>query len=58
MINEDKVSGHYQNTRLLTEITNGLQQFGKTPNTMTLNDLAAVEEFHIGGRAATKNLLN
>lgn len=57
MLNENKVSEHYQNTYLLAAITNGLKQLGKTPETVNLEDITAIEEFHIGGRAASKNLL-
>ena len=57
MLNENKVSGHYQNTHLLAAIINGLKQLGKTPDTVKLEDLTAIEEFHIGGRIASKNLL-
>ena len=57
MLNENKVSGHYQNPHLLAAITSGLKQLGKTPDSVSLEDLTAIEEFHIGGRAASKNLL-
>jgi len=55
---EDKVSTHYKNTHLLTAITQGLAQLGKNSKTVTADDLSAVDEFHIGGRTASKKLLD
>ena len=48
------VSGHYSQGGLLAAIEAGVQALGKTPETVTLDDLGPVEEFHIGGRAATR----
>ncbi|CAN0504783.1 unnamed protein product, partial [Phaeothamnion confervicola] len=43
---------------LVAAIRAGLATLGKTPETVTLEDLAPVEEFHIGGRPATKEVLD
>jgi len=58
MQTEDKVSSHYKNTHLLTAITQGLARLGKDLTTVTLDDLSIVDEFHIGGRTATKKILD
>jgi cyclopropane fatty-acyl-phospholipid synthase-like methyltransferase len=38
-------------------IRTGLKSLGKTPDSTTVDDLAAVDEFHIGGRQASEDLL-
>ena len=58
MLNEEHVSDHYSSTPLLTAITQGLKKLGKTPDNVTPEDFLAIEEFHIGGRSASKNLLD
>ena len=57
MLNEENVSRHYQNDRLLESIKIGLEKLGKDINSITIEDLAPVDEFHIGGRVATEHLL-
>jgi SAM-dependent methyltransferase len=52
------VTAHYQLPGLLEAIRGGLAALGKTPESVTLEDLAPVEEFHIGGRPATKEVLD
>lgn len=47
------VSDHYARDGLIAAIAEGVQALGKTSDTVTLEDLAAVDEFHIGGAAAT-----
>ncbi len=54
---EKTVSEHYSHGNLLKSIEAALPKLGKTINNVTLEDLAPVDEFHIGGRAATDNLL-
>jgi ubiquinone/menaquinone biosynthesis C-methylase UbiE len=51
------VSDHYARNDLVTAIRDGLRLMGKTTNTVTIDDLAPVDEFHIGGRKATAELL-
>ncbi len=48
---------HYAAPSLLERVRAGLVALGKVPEQATLDDLAPVEEFHIGGRAATAEFL-
>jgi len=57
MENSDKVSRHYARGDLLDAIRTGVEEIGKTPDTVTIDDLAAVDEFHIGGRVASRDFL-
>lgn len=52
------VAAHYQLGDLLSVIRSGLEALGKSPDSVTIEDLAPIEEFHIGGRPATKELLD
>lgn len=52
------VSAHYARSGLIAAIRDGLALLGKTPETVTIDDLAPVDEFHIGGRTATAELLD
>ncbi|HNB26973.1 MAG TPA: class I SAM-dependent methyltransferase, partial [Alphaproteobacteria bacterium] len=54
----EDVTAHYRVPHLLETIRAGLAAQGKTPDTITVDDLAPVEEFHIGGRPATKEVLD
>lgn len=54
---EDTVAHHYARGGLLEAIERGLAQMGKTKNTVTIDDLSSVDEFHIGGRKATEELM-
>lgn len=58
MINETTVSEHYAHGSLLSAIENSLGKLGKTVDSVTVEDLGPVDEFHIGGRVATANLLD
>lgn len=53
---ETNVVGHYGGGDLLTAIQAGVAALGKTVETVTIDDLGPVDEFHIGGRAATVGL--
>jgi len=57
MPDDRAISDHYQHGDLLNAIKNALEQLGKTTDTITIDDLALVDEFHIGGRVATENIL-
>ncbi len=48
---------HYGAPDLLSRITTALGRMGKTPETATQDDLAAIDEFHIRGPAATAELI-
>ena len=52
------ITDHYTQGSLLDAIKNGLASLGKSPETVTLEDLGAVDEFHIGGREATGEFLD
>lgn len=58
MTNEKAISGHYLHGNLMQAIQTSLTKLGKTIDSITIEDLAPVDEFHIGGRQATENLLN
>jgi SAM-dependent methyltransferase len=51
---EESVAQHYGDTDLLARIFAGLEATGVDPNRMQPEDLAPVDEFHIGGRKATE----
>ena len=55
---EKQVSDHYLHGSLIDSIKAALPAIGKTTETVTIKDLAPVDEFHVGGRAATDHLLN
>jgi len=57
-INTEAVADHYSPGHLLASIEQGILDSGKTTAQVTLGDLAVVDEFHVGGRAATKALLD
>jgi SAM-dependent methyltransferase len=52
------IEQHYQHGNLLSAIESALIQSGKNLNSVTIADLAPVDEFHIGGRIATEHLLS
>lgn len=51
------VSEHYAHGKLLGAIQASVTKLGKTIDNITTQDLAAVDEFHIGGPLATDHLL-
>jgi ubiquinone/menaquinone biosynthesis C-methylase UbiE len=50
------VAAHYARKGLIAGIRDGLARMGRTETTVTAEDLAPVDEFHIGGRASTAAL--
>jgi len=50
------VSDHYARHGLIEAIEEGIIRIGKTTSGVTIEDLAAVDEFHIGGRTATMEM--
>ena len=52
MNNEIKV--HYASPGLSERIVQGLEAIGKSPASVDLDDLAALDEFHLRGPAATR----
>ncbi len=57
MSGEGLVAEHYTHGNLIGDIKAAITQMGKTTDKLSIDDLAPVDEFHIGGRIATKNLL-
>ena len=55
---DKSVSDHNLHGDLLKAIEATLPGLGKMPDTVSIEDLAPVDEFHIGGRQATDNLLD
>ncbi len=58
MTDTNLVSDHYTHGSLLDAIRAGVERLGKSPNTVSVEDLGPVEEFHIGGRAASESFLD
>jgi ubiquinone/menaquinone biosynthesis C-methylase UbiE len=58
MTHVDTLETHYTHGALLAAIRAGVQTLGKSPDTVTIEDLGPVDEFHIGGRVATKSFLD
>jgi SAM-dependent methyltransferase len=52
------VSKHYAHGDLIEAIRSGLTLQGKSMDTVTIDDLAPVDEFHIGGRRASEDFLD
>ena len=53
----DDISNHYTHGSLVAAIRSGIGSLGKTINSITVDDLAPIDEFHIGGRQATEDFL-
>lgn len=53
---DQSIAKHYAHGALETAILAALSAVGKNPGALTPTDLAPVDEFHIGGRQATKDL--
>jgi ubiquinone/menaquinone biosynthesis C-methylase UbiE len=53
---ETAVIAHYRHGALEEALLAGLIAAGKDPDKLTPDDLAAADEFHVGGRQATKDL--
>ncbi len=58
MSDHESVTKNYVHGDLLSAISSGITQLGKTPDTVTIEDLALVDEFHIGGRQASEEFLD
>jgi ubiquinone/menaquinone biosynthesis C-methylase UbiE len=54
---KDSVATHYTHGQLLDRILSGVEAIGKTPESVTVDDLAPVDEFHIGGRQASEEFI-
>lgn len=51
------LGNHYARSGLIAAIENGLGQLGKKTDAVSIDDLATVDEFHIGGRKATEDIV-
>ena len=49
---------HYDHGDVLGAIERGVQALGKTPQTVTLEELSAADEFHVGGRQASIDFMD
>ncbi len=58
MSSDKAVAEHYTHGELLRAIQTSIIELGKSINSVTIEDLAPLDEFHIGGRLATENLLD
>ncbi len=58
MLQDERVRDHYSHGDLLNAIKIALEQLGKTTETVSIEELSAVDEFHIGGRLATDHLVD
>jgi len=58
LTSDEAISAHYQHGDLLGAIRASISKLGKTIGEVTIDDLAPIDEFHIGGRPATEHLLN
>src|ERR1700720_1173462 len=56
MSSEAKVAGHYGRGQLEELILAAVAREGKDPENLSADDLAAVDEFHVGGLEATQEL--
>ncbi len=57
MTDETGVAAHYGQHGLLAAIEAAVQVSGKTTDTVSVDDLAPADEFHIGGRVASEAFL-
>ncbi len=53
---EEAVHAHYSREGLIPRILEALEKAGKDAKTLTIEDLAPMDEFHIGGRKPTLEL--
>jgi SAM-dependent methyltransferase len=58
MDEDGELIGHYGGAGLLAAIERGLAELGVEPDRASVDDLAPVDEFHVGGRPATRHLLD
>ncbi len=54
----EDIADHYTRAGLLAAIEDGVATLGKTPASVSVEDLAPVDEFHVGGREASEAFLD
>ncbi len=52
------IAEHYTHGSLLDKIITGIESIGRTPGSVTIDELAPVDEFHIGGRQASEDFIS
>jgi len=57
MPTQQSVAEHYTHGDLIAAVRSGIESLGKNINSVTVDDLAPVDEFHIGGRQASEEFL-
>jgi len=57
MASEQDIATHYAQGDLVAAIRGGIEALGKTIESVSVDDLAPVDEFHIGGRQASLEFL-
>ncbi len=57
MEDRSEIAAHYSSGTLLAAIEDGLSAMGLTSDTVSADDLGPVDEFHVGGRPATADLV-
>jgi ubiquinone/menaquinone biosynthesis C-methylase UbiE len=55
---QQEIAAHYTHGNLTAAIRDGIEKLGKTIDSVTVDDLAPVDEFHIGGRQASEHFLD
>lgn len=58
MADSNVVEKHYTRGGLVDALRQGIRTLGKTTETVDIDDLGPVDEFHIGGRIATEGFLD
>jgi ubiquinone/menaquinone biosynthesis C-methylase UbiE len=53
----NRIAKHYTHGQLIERILSGLEAIGRSPDTVTVDELAPVDEFHIGGRQASEDFI-
>ena len=53
MPTQQDISTHYTHGNLVAAIRGCVESLGKTINSVSVDDLAPVDEYHIGGRQAS-----
>ena len=54
----EQVTGHYGRPGMLQAILDAAEKAGRDPDALAASDLSAVDEFHLGGLAATHSLFD
>jgi SAM-dependent methyltransferase len=57
IVTSNEIKIHYASPGLYERIVQGLKAIGKSPASVDLDDLSAVDEFHVRGPAATRELI-